>query len=238
MKENILAIPSKGKFMDESLALLDKAGIPISFPGRKLTTEGYLPEVGNFTAALLRPKDIVSLVAQKQIPLGIVGLDTVEEYNFTEKIENWAYPTNPPKILLNLGIGQCRLALSAEIGVMKSLEDTTVERFLEQFLGRRVATSYPQISQEYMDRMAEQAGIEPRPWFYKRYLDGSVEASVALGMADAISDLIETGKSLKDNGLEELATLFNSEGVLVTNGLYKGDNRFIKTVESQIAKAL
>lgn len=254
MKENIIAIPSKDKFRDESLELLADSGFPINLAGRQLTVDLSLPEVGNFTVALLRPKNIIQLVAQGKIPLGIVGLDTLEEFEATrDRTKPFANLFSPVESLLKLGIGRCRFVLAApeesdflseeelkekvRIGEMKWPFNRGV---FQQFEGKTIATSNPGIVSEYFSDLEQ--SIDAITWMeydINDDLDGSVEAATAMGMADAIADLVETGRSLKDNKLKEITTLLDSEGVLITGEENrKGSNRLVDVLTRRIFETL
>lgn len=236
-RENILAIPSRGKFQEETLQLLNCSGIQIAFSGRKLTAEGHIPECGAFTVALQRPKDIVQIISNREkLPtwLGIVGMDTVDEYL---SARTGSFRKNPIEILLKLGIGHCRLALSALNGKMTPLGDTDPAQFLSQFNNKTIiATSYPNLTRQHIKRIATDAHVTP-PKIKIRYMTGALEAAPAMGLATVISDLVETGKSLEDNGLEELATLFRSEGVLVARSSHP-NTPFIEAIKSRLQHAL
>lgn len=244
IKENILAIPSKDRLNDESIDLLVQAGIDIQIPGRQLSTEITLPELGSFTVALMRPKDIVRMVAAGDIPVGIAGMDTVEEYRLSWK--GGSLNVNRVQTLLPLGIGRCRLVLAAsEKSSFKTEEEFEELRqkgeyvygfpTLRQFNGLTIATSYPGIVRDYFsDAYAASDGYFSVD-FSIRELSGSVEALPALGMADAIADLVETGKSLEANKLREIKTIFESQAVLITNYWNKkGDDPFVDNVRDAI----
>lgn len=263
MIENILAIPSKNRIGEETLNFLK--GVLINFEpllgpeyGRSLTSKAVLPDLsGRFvtkglelTVALLRPKDIVKMVASAEIPLGITGEDTVEEYRLSWR-GNPVYNENRVQTLLPLGIGLCRLVLAVpqESGLKTAQEFEVAEKrvgirpwwpFLEQFQGSTIASEYPNITRgRFID---EYLGIDTKrrpPEFSMKEVTGSVEAFPALGKTDAISDLVETGKTLGDNGLKELATIFNSQAVLITNTQNKkGDNPFVNKMREAIFEAL
>ncbi|MGH9955782.1 MAG: ATP phosphoribosyltransferase [Pyrinomonadaceae bacterium] len=99
---------------------------------------------------------------------------------------------------LSLNVGRCRLAVAAPTGV--SLSD----------LGMlRVATKYPRVATEYFAARGRPVEII--------VLSGAVELAPVLGLADCIVDLVETGRTLKENGLEEFEVIGESTGRLVVN---------------------
>ena len=138
----------------------------------------------------LRPDDIPVLCAEGAIDLGITGADLVLECNveLTTRLE--------------LGVGSCRLAVC-----VPESSAITAPRDLN---GRRVATSFPHITRTYLkDHGAEAHMVN---------VTGSVEIMIALGVADAIVDLVETGSTLAANQLRVLDEIGKYETVLVQNG--------------------
>ncbi len=135
----------------------------------------------------LRTDDIPVLVAEGAIDLGITGADLVAESG-ADVVHR-----------LDLGVGTCRLALCVP-------EDSAI---VEPGLlaGKRIATSFPRITGGWLAGH----GVEAR--FVE--LTGSVEVMIALGVADAIVDLVETGSTLAANRLRILAEIGRYETVLV-----------------------
>lgn len=248
MKENILAIPSKDRLNDETINLLAQSGIDIRIPGRLLSTEVSLPEVGSFTVALLRPKDIVKLVATNQIPLGIVGFDSAKEYRIGRRYSEGV------NIALELGIGKCRLVFAcAEDSDIKTREDLIysarfgrIEEGTTRRTGLSIATSFPKSTFAFFEneegRRRLFAQLMPSSEWYgiRLYeLGGAVEAAPAMGMAEVISDLVETGETLEENGLREITTIFESQGVLITNASNRpGQNRLVDAITNRLSTAL
>ena len=135
----------------------------------------------------LRTDDIPVLTAEGAIDLGITGADLVAESG-AEVVHR-----------LDLGVGTCRLALCVT-------DDATVDD-PRKLAGRRVATSFPRITRRWLaDRGVEAHFVE---------LSGSVEVMIALGVADAIVDLVETGSTLAANRLHVLDEIGRYETVLV-----------------------
>ena len=135
----------------------------------------------------LRTDDIPVLVAEGAIGLGITGADLVAESG-AELVHR-----------LDLGVGSCRLALCVP-------DDAAIDD-PRQLAGRRVATSFPRITKRWLaERGVEAHFVE---------LSGSVEVMVALGVADAIVDLVETGSTLAANRLRVLDEIGRYETVLV-----------------------
>ena len=179
-----IALQSKGRLNEESLALLSSIGIDVDTPKRKLLSRSQ-----NFPleALYLRDDDIPQVVAGGTADLGIVGLNEVEERGADVDIA------------ARLGFGGCRLSLAIPKG--EEYES------LEWFNGRKIATSYPNILRKYLDENGIDAKIE--------VITGSVEIGPAIGIADAIFDIVSSGSTLVANGLKEVETVMDSEAVLI-----------------------
>jgi len=137
----------------------------------------------------LRTDDIPVLTAEGAIDLGITGADLVAESG-ADLVRR-----------LDLGVGSCRLAMC--VADDSPVTDPT------QLAGKRIATSFPRITRTWL----AQRGVEAH--FVE--LSGSVEVMIALGVADAIVDLVETGSTLAANRLRILAELGRYETVLIQN---------------------
>jgi ATP phosphoribosyltransferase len=137
----------------------------------------------------LRTDDIPVLCAEGAIDLGITGSDLVAESGVDLATR------------LSLGVGRCRLALCVP-------EDHPATK-VAQLDGARVATSFPNLTQKFLEREGAKVHLVN--------LTGSVEIMIALGVADVIVDLIETGSTLAANRLRVLADIDKFETVLVQN---------------------
>jgi len=138
-------------------------------------------------ALYLRDDDIPGVVASGTAALGVVGLNEVEEKG------------TQVDVLCRLGFGGCRLSLAIPKG--ETYEGP------EWFSGRRIATSYPNILRKFLKNTKIDAIIEE--------ITGSVEIAPAVGIADAIFDIVSSGSTLIANGLKEVETVFESEAVLI-----------------------
>ncbi|HJA38718.1 MAG TPA: ATP phosphoribosyltransferase [Candidatus Brevibacterium intestinigallinarum] len=135
----------------------------------------------------LRPRDIAVYIGEGILDLGITGRDLLLES------EAAALETLP------LGFGRSRFHYASRVG---TFTDVT------QLEGKRIATSYPVLVQ----RDLAARGIDARTVS----LDGAVEVSIELGVADAIADVVETGTTLRQAGLETFGDpIMRSEGLLV-----------------------
>lgn len=140
----------------------------------------------------LRDDDIPQAVNMGVADLGIVGANEVAERGF-EVAET-----------MKLGFGSCRISLA-----IPKTEDYCG---LSWFEGKKVATSYPEILKKFFAEQGIHAEVH--------VIQGSVEIAPALGMSDAIFDIVSSGSTLIANGLKEVEKVFYSEAVLIeTPGL-------------------
>ncbi len=184
-----IAIQAKGRLNEDTMSLLNDAGIEVAPAKRKLVAKasGFPIEV-----LYLRDDDIPQAVHIGVADAGIVGLNEVAEREM--KLHE----------VMRLGFGHCRISLA----VPKAVDYTG----LEWFRGKCVATSYPNI----LSRFFYEQGIDAD--IYE--IAGSVEIAPAVGLADAIFDIVSSGGTLIQNGLKEVEQVFHSEAVLVaTPGL-------------------
>ena len=137
----------------------------------------------------LRDDDIPQAVSMGVADLGIVGLNEVAEKGY------------PVEQLMDLGFGGCRISLA--------VPKATPYEGLDFFRGKRVATSYPNILARYFAERGIGAEIHT--------IEGSVEIAPAVGMSDAIFDIVSSGGTLISNGLVEVEKVFFSEAVLIAN---------------------
>jgi ATP phosphoribosyltransferase len=135
----------------------------------------------------LRDDDIPQYVADGVASAGIVGEDVLKESGYDLDIVE------------KLGFGRCRLSLA----VPKEVSYTG----LDWFNGKRIATSFPKILQGFLDDKGIRAEVH--------VLNGSVEITPAIGMAESIFDIVSSGSTLVSNGLREVETVMQSEAVLV-----------------------
>lgn len=188
MESNILrlAIQKKGRLADKSLQLLNSAGIRIDNYSQQL-----LIKAQNFDLELLfiRDDDIPEYVQDGVADIGIVGENVILESE--KKLD----------VVKKLGFGKCRMSLA----IPKQSEFNSVT----ELEGKNIATSYPKILKNYLDKNNVSANIH--------YISGSVEITPNINLADAIFDIVSTGSTLKNNGLKEVEIILKSEAVLVAN---------------------
>lgn len=136
----------------------------------------------------LRPKDIATYVGSGALDVGITGRDLLLDARMPGAKE-----------IESLGFGESTFRFAAPPGGFASVED------LE---GVRVATAYPGLVDAFLDERGVAVDLVP--------LDGAVESAVRLGVADAVADVVSTGTTLKQAGLEIFGpVILQSEAVLI-----------------------
>ncbi|MGI8494693.1 MAG: ATP phosphoribosyltransferase [Pyrinomonadaceae bacterium] len=180
-----IALQKSGRLSDASTALLKKCGIKFDNG-----TAGKLKSAArNFPLEIffLRDDDIPQYIEDGVADIGIVGENVLSETQCEVKIYE------------KLGFGRCRLALA----VPKTFEYGSIK----DLSGKRIATSYPKILDEFLEKNNIAAEIHT--------ISGSVEIAPSINLADAVCDLVSSGNTLFTNGLREVETVINSEAVLV-----------------------
>ena len=179
-----LAIQKSGRLQEDSMRLLKECGIDIGAGVNKLKAEA-----NNFPVELffLRDDDIPQYVEDGVADIGFVGENVVFEKN--KKVD----------IAYALGFGKCRLSFA-----VRKDENYTGASFLQ---GKKIATSYPVIVQNYLDNNNVKAEIHE--------ISGSVEIAPGIGLADVVCDLVSSGSTLFMNGLKEVETILQSQAVLI-----------------------
>ena len=181
-----IAIQAKGRLYEDTMELLTEAGIKLSSAKRTL-----LIPARNFPVEILflRDDDIPDSVASGVADIGIVGRN-----EFMEKGKD-------AQILKNLGFSKCRLSLA----IPKDIEYSDIN----WFEGKKIATSYPGILKNYLQKNNINADIH--------VITGSVEIAPGIGLADAIFDIVSSGSTLVSNRLKEVEIVVESEAVLIGN---------------------
>jgi ATP phosphoribosyltransferase len=179
-----IAVQSKGRLNEDTMLLLQEAGIRLVSDKRKLLVPSK-----NFPVEILflRDDDIPQSVASGVADVGVVG-----ENEFCEKKEDAV-------IVKRLGFSKCRLS----IAIPKSVEYTGIE----WLNGKKIATSYPVILNEFLLSNGIKAEIH--------VITGSVEIAPGIGLADCIFDIVSSGSTLINNQLKEVEVVMNSEALLI-----------------------
>lgn len=135
----------------------------------------------------VKPSDVVTYVQNGVADLGIAGKDVILES------DNDVYE------ILDLGFGKCKFAVAGVKGEKIYKKDEIL----------RVATKYPMIAKKYFDERGQKTKLIK--------LNGSVELAPLVGLSDVIVDLVETGNTLKANGLEIIEDMFEVSAKLICN---------------------
>lgn len=178
-----IAFQKKGRLLEDSLQLLRDCGISVDNGKDQLKAEAR-----NFPLEIfyLRNADIPQYLEDGVVDVGIVGENLLIEKG--EKVE----------MIQRLGFSKCRVSLA----VPKNVTDTS----LAYFNGKKIATSYPNTLQQFLQKNNIQADIH--------IISGSVEIAPNIGLADGICDIVSSGSTLFKNGLQETQVLFKSEAVV------------------------
>lgn len=183
----VIAI-AKGRDTEDILAHFHKAGIPL--PADKGGRKLILESADKRIRYIMaKPADVATFVEYGAADLGVCGLDVLRE---------GGRDVYEP---LLLPVGYCRLSLAGPA----DRPDTPL-RYESQM---RVATSFPKLTADFFRQRGVNAEIIT--------LKGSVELAPLVGLADLIVDLVQTGTTLRANGLVEFRTILESQEVLIAN---------------------
>ncbi len=178
---------TKGRLEEKTIEMLSSLGYDCTSLEQKGRRLIFPIDGGKIEAVLAKAADVVTYVENGVCDLGVVGKDTIMEMGGT------FYE------VADLGFGRCRFALAAPKGT----------DFYAGYHTRRIASKYVNVT---------------RSWFGKKNMDvdvvkieGSVELAPVLGLADAIVDIVETGTTLKENGLEIVEEVCPVSARLIVN---------------------
>jgi ATP phosphoribosyltransferase len=184
-----LAIP-RGALWGETLDALDRIGVDTA--EMRGDSRSLIFEVNGMSLVTMRPSDVPTYVESGAADLGITGKDVLMEH--TDRI---VYE------ILDLGFGACRMVLAGRKG------DESMGESERRLGGMRIATKYPRIAERYFEETGRQAEVVE--------VKGSVELAPLVGLADGIVDLVATGRTLEENGLEIREEIAPSTARLVAN---------------------
>jgi ATP phosphoribosyltransferase len=184
-----LAIP-RGALWGETLDALDRIGVDTS--EMRGDSRSLIFNVDGMSLVTMRPSDVPTYVESGAADLGITGKDVLLEH--TDRI---VYE------ILDLGYGGCRMVLAGRKG------DESIGEAERRLGGMRIATKYPRIAERYFEEAGRQAEVIE--------VKGSVELAPLVGLADGIIDLVATGRTLEENGLEIREEIASSTARLVAN---------------------
>lgn len=185
-----IALPNKGSLATSASEMLREAGYRQRSDSKELT---LLDAANGVEFFYLRPRDIALYVGEGTLDIGITGRDLLLDSG--AKAEE----------VMALGFGGSKFRFAARPGTLRAGDNG----WLEGLAGARIATSYVGLVHRYLEEHGIEASVVR--------LDGAVETSIQLGVADVIADVVETGSTLKQAGLEIVGdVLMESEAVLIT----------------------
>jgi ATP phosphoribosyltransferase len=199
------AVP-KGRILDEALPLMARAGVvpEAGFHDKGDRRLAFPCEDEDFRLIRVRAFDVATFVAHGAAQAGIVGADVIEEFDYSDRYAP-----------VDLGIGKCRLSVAEPAAGAASIDGAS---------HIRVATKYPALTRRHFEARGVQAECVK--------LNGAMEIAPALGLAGRIVDLVESGRTLVDNGLVETATIMEVTARLIVNrAALKTDPRVAALVE-------
>lgn len=146
-----------------------------------------LPVGEGLEVVLAKAADVITYVEHGVCDLGVVGKDTILE-------RGGSYYE-----VLDLGFGRCRFALAGPKG----------DGFFGGYSAKTIATKYPRVARNYFESKAMDVRVIR--------IEGSVELAPLLGLSDAIVDIVETGTTLRENGLAVIETICDVSARLIVN---------------------
>jgi ATP phosphoribosyltransferase len=184
-----LALP-RGTLWRETLDALDRTGLDTS--GLRGSSRSLVFSTDALILVTMRPSDIPTYVEAGAADLGITGKDVL-----LEQSDRIVYE------ILDLAYGACRMVLAGREG------DPSLGETERRLGGMRIATKYPRVAERYFEETGRQAEVIE--------VKGSVELAPLVGLADGIVDLVATGRTLEENGLEVREEIATSTARLVAN---------------------
>ena len=183
-----IAVPNKGRLNQRSVKLMNRIGFAVPDSNSRTLIAEF--GKGRYQILLARAQDIPEFVEMGVADLGITGLDLVLE---TE---------SDVERLRDLDYGECRLVVAVP-------DESSVTDSSEIEEGCTVATAFPRLTKEYFDKIGKKVDIAS--------VTGATEVTPQIGLADVITDLTETGSTLKLNHLKEVGVVLESVAVLIAN---------------------
>ncbi len=212
MSERLRIALTKGRLQDKSVELFEAMGLDCS-PVRN-PGRRLIHALPNYPldAVLAKAPDVITYVEHGVCDLGVVGKDTILE-------KGGAFYE-----VLDLGFGRCRFALAVKKG----------SDFYGTYKTRRIASKYPNVTRSFFEGKGMDVEIIK--------IEGSVELAPILNLADGIVDIVETGATLRENGLEPIEDVAQVSARLIVNTasmkLYKNEiTDFLSRVEQNLGES-
>ena len=183
-----IAIPNKGRLNQSAIRLMNKIGFPVPESSNRTLLAEF--GKGRYQILLARAQDIPEFVEMGAADLGVTGLDLVQETK--RDVER----------MMDLDFGRCRLVVAVP-------EDSPVQEMSDVKEGCTVATCFPNLTKTYFDGIGKDVQVA--------VVSGATEVAPQVGLADIITDLTETGSTLKLNHMKEVGVILESVAVLIGN---------------------
>lgn len=184
-----IALPNKGRLNQSAIRLMNKIGFPMPDASNRTLLAEF--GKGRYQVLLARAQDIPEFVEMGAADLGITGLDLVKETN--RRVET----------LMELDFGRCRLVIAVP-------EESPIQDATQVRDGCTVATCFPNLTRAFFESIGKKVELAE--------VSGATEVAPQVGLAEVITDLTETGSTLKLNHLREVGVILESVAVLIANG--------------------
>lgn len=183
-----IALPNKGRLNQSAIRLMNRIGFPVPESSNRTLLAEF--GKGRYQVLLARAQDIPEFVEMGAADLGITGLDIVMETG--RKVE----------MVMDLDFGKCRLVVAVP-------DDSEIVDVTQVRDGCTVATCFPNLTKAYFSKLGRNVSLAE--------VSGATEVAPQIGLADIITDLTETGSTLKLNHLREIGVVLESRAVLIGN---------------------
>ena len=209
MSERLRIALTKGRLQEQSVELFEAMGLDCTPVRNPGRRLVHALPDELLDVVLAKAPDVITYVEHGVCDLGVVGKDTILE-------KGGAFYE-----VLDLGFGRCRFALAVKKG----------SDFYGTYKTRRIASKYPNVTRAFFEGKGMDVDIIK--------IEGSVELAPILGLADGIVDIVETGATLKENGLEPIEDVAQVSARLIVNAasmkLYKNEiTDFLSRVEREL----
>jgi ATP phosphoribosyltransferase len=202
---------TKGRLEKDTVGLLEKFGYDCTAIREKGRKLILSVPDGNLEVVLAKANDVITYVEHGVCDMGVVGKDTIME------MQGKCFE------LVDLGFGRCKFALATKKGY----------DFYAGYNVKTIATKYPNITRKFFEGKGMDVDIVK--------IEGSVELAPLLELADGIVDIVETGTTLKENGLEVIEDVCPISARLIVNMVsmklrQKEIESFVELVEKNLDK--
>lgn len=178
---------TKGRLEKDTVGLLERLGYDCTAVHEKGRRLILPIPDANLEVVLAKANDVITYVEHGVCDLGVVGKDTIIE------MQGKFFE------LVDLGFGKCRFALAAKKG----------SDFYSGYGVKNIATKYPNVARRFFESKGMDVDIVK--------IEGSVELAPLLGLANGIVDIVETGDTLRENGLEVVEDVVPISARLIAN---------------------